>query len=332
MKTLLSLVVSILLAASVVAPVVGAQDAGHSDPAAQAEHAQVEHAQDHADAPSTMEMPNAGFFTGLYVHLVPHLAFDDHGHGSGEVGATGAAGEAHGPSLFAFYNVNLWQLYAVGLIFVIFGLVLASFRGSSTPWVLRVFRGWCRWLRDEVLIDVMGPEEGRRFAPYFIFLFFFIAFLNLLSMIPGGVTANASIFVTGSLAVVTFGIMLVGGMMHNGVAGFWKGLLPHGLPLALVPLMFVLEVIGLLVKPFALTIRLFANMLAGHLVVYSFIAMIFLFAKMLEMSAVAYLPAVAAVGMSVFISIIEAFVALLQAYIFTYLSVIFVQGSFHQSH
>src|SRR5690606_38607120 len=98
-------------------------------------------------------------------------------------------------------------------------------------------------------------------------------FMNLIGLVPSSVTATASVFVTASLALVIFALMLVGGMMKQGVVAFWKNLLPHGLPAWLVPLMFVLELVGLLVKPFALTIRLFANMLAGHLVIYSFIGM-----------------------------------------------------------
>jgi F-type H+-transporting ATPase subunit a len=245
----------------------------------------------------------------------------------------GGHGEPAEAGLFTFYDVNLFQLIALGLLLVVFGAVLASFRSrTGTPWILRVFRGWCRWIRDEMVFAVMGADDGRKFAPYFIYLFFFIAFLNLIGLIPGSVTSTACIFVTGALAAITFAMMVVGGMMQQGVATFWKNLIPHGLPAPLVPLMFVLEVIGLLVKPFALTIRLFANMLAGHLVIYSFVGMIFLFYKMLEGSPAAYGPAVVAVGIGVFINIIEAFVAILQAYIFTFLSIVFVQASLHPHH
>lgn len=276
---------------------------------------------EHHDRPHqykpTMEMENPDFFIEKYVHLMPHpVAFE---------------GE-HGPSAVTFYDVNLFQLIALGLMLLVFGSVLVSFRTSRPPWILRVFRGWCRWIRDEMVLPVMGAEDGRRFTPYFIYLFFFIAFLNLIGLVPNSVTATACIYVTAALAAVTFVMMVVGGMMQQGVVTFWKHLLPHGLPGWLVPLMFVLELIALLVKPFALTIRLFANMLAGHLVIYSFIGMIFLFAKLLDMSGIAYATAVPAVAMGVFIMIIEGFVALLQAYIFTYLSVIFVQQALHPAH
>ena len=271
----------------------------------------------HDHSVSTMDMENKDFFEQKYVHLMPHALSGTH---DGK------------PDAFTFYDVNLFQLIALGLMLVVFGSVLVSFRSSSSPWIIRVFRGWCRWIRDEMVCSVMGKADGARFAPYFIYLFFFIAFLNLLGLIPGSVTSTACVFVTVALAGLTFAIMVVGGMMQQGVFTFWKNLLPHGLPVALVPLMAVLEVIGLLVKPFALTIRLFANMLAGHLVIYSFIGMIFLFAKLLEMSPVAYGTAAVAVGIGVFISIIEAFVALLQAYIFTFLSIVFVQQSLHPHH
>jgi F-type H+-transporting ATPase subunit a len=121
-------------------------------------------------------------------------------------------------------------------------------------------------------------------------------------------------------------------MKKNGVFGFFKGLLPHGLPLPLIPLMVVVELIGLLVKPFALTIRLFANMLAGHLIIASALGLIFLFAKLQGGAITSYLTALPCAGMAIFVYIIEAFVTLLQAYVFCYLSIIFVHLSIHQEH
>jgi F-type H+-transporting ATPase subunit a len=138
--------------------------------------------------------------------------------------------------------------------------------------------------------------------------------------------------VTGALAAVTLLLMLGLGIKKNGVFGFFKGLVPHGLPLPLIPIMFLIEVISLLVKPFALTIRLFANMLAGHLVIASAIALVFLFTKMQGGAITSYLTVLPCVGMAIFIYIIEAFVTLLQAYIFTFLSINFVYQSIHQDH
>src|SRR5690606_24334581 len=128
-----------------------------------------------------------------------------------------------------------------------------------------------------------------------------------------GFTATASYFVTGTLALITFACMLGFGFKQQGVVGYFVNLMPHGLPVALVPLMAVVELIGLFVKPFALMVRLFANMLAGHMVIYSFLGMIFLFAQLVDMdSLLASLTALPAVAMGVFINIIEAFIALLQ--------------------
>ncbi len=313
-RSVRSLLENLVIAIALASALLCSRAAGQDHPPAQAPHA----------ADTTMAMPNEAFFNLQYEHLVPHALF----------GAPhGEAADAHGPAWLAFYNVNAAQLVVLALMLVVFGVVLASFRSRSSPWIVRVFRGFCRWVRDEMVVKIMGEDEGRAFAPFFLYLFFFIAFMNLLGMVPVvGVTATACVFVTASLAVVTFAMMLAGGMQKQGVVAFWTNLLPHGLPAWLVPLMIVLELIGLVVKPFALTIRLFANMLAGHLVIYSFIGMIFLFAKMMEMKFYAWGTAGLSVGMGVFISIIEAFVALLQAYIFTFLSIIFVHQSRHPAH
>jgi F-type H+-transporting ATPase subunit a len=316
-RTLRAMVLAALCWLAMVGAVVG-QDAGTGNGQSQGG--------DHAAG--TMEMDNEAFFVRQYEHLVPHAV------GAHHTAEPSGTAPAHGPSTFTFYNVNLAQVIAIGLMLLVFGAVVSSFRKPGQPgWFVRVFRGFCKWVRDEMVVKVMGEEEGRQFTPFFLYLFFFIAFMNLMGLIPVvGITATACVYVTAAMALVTFLMMVVGGMMKQGVADFWKHLLPHGLPAWLVPLMIVLELIGLFVKPFALTIRLFANMLAGHLVIYSFIGMIFLFAKMMNMSPVAYTTAAFSVGMGVFISIIEAFVALLQAYIFTFLSIVFVQQARHPAH
>ena len=285
--------------------------------AAQAEgtvESQEAHATSHQN---TMDMPDEAFFVENFGHLVPHKL---HGYLGEELG---------------IHNVNVWQAIAVVLILLIFSGVRGSFGRSGCGFFMRVFRGWCHWLRDELIYQGMGKEDGRKWAPFFMFLFFFIAFMNLLGLVPViGVTPTASFYVTGALAwCVIFVCMLVSGIMKQGLVGFFVNLLPHGMPVALIPLMAVVELVGLFIKPFALMVRLFANMLGGHMVVYSFLGMIFLFAKMLEMDTVfSTLIAIPAVGMGVFIMIIEGFIALLQAYIFTYLSVIFIQQSMHPAH
>jgi ATP synthase subunit 6 len=226
-------------------------------------------------------------------------------------------------------NLQLFQIAAVLLVMVCFAGVPRYLRTGRGDYISRLFAGFALWVRDEMIVPVMGRELGRKFTPYFLSLFFFLVFMNVLGLLPGAATATASIFVTGALATLTLFSMIGGGMVAQGPIAFWKNLVPH-VPLALWPLMFVVELIGLMVKPFALTIRLFANMTGGHMVVLSFMGLIFFFAQMSP--AVGYASAPIAVAFAVFIMIIECFVALLQAYIFTMLSIIFVTTSIHPEH
>jgi F-type H+-transporting ATPase subunit a len=226
-------------------------------------------------------------------------------------------------------NLQLFQVAAVLLVLILFSGVAGHVRNGGGDWLTRMLAGFAMWVRDEMVYPVMGEDRGRRFLPWFLTLFFFILFMNLLGLVPGSATATASIFVTGALATITLLSMVICGMVAQGPIAFWKHLVPH-VPLALWPLMFVVEVIGLLVKPFALMVRLFANMTGGHMVVLSFMGLIFFFAAKAPAAGWGVSPI--AVGFAVFIMIIEAFVALLQAYIFTQLSILFVSSSVHPEH
>jgi F-type H+-transporting ATPase subunit a len=286
------------------------------------------HTEGHHAEKKTLEMSNGEFFARLFSHSVPYPKYTPSISPNPEVN-----------KLLTIYNIQPWQWVCLGLMLLAFLPVVASFRGGRASWFTRVMRGFCLWVRDEMVYSVMGKEEGRKFVPLFLFMFFFITFQNVIGLLPSVghsfplavYTATGTPYVTGALALITLLLMLGLGIKHNGLA-FFKNLVPHGLPLPLIPIMFVIELISLFVKPFALTIRLFANMLAGHLVIASAIALIFLFTKMQGGAITSYLTALPCLGLAIFIYIIEAFVTLLQAYIFTFLSINFIHQSMHQEH
>lgn len=302
--------------------------AGSQAPAAGAKAAGGHDDHGHAEK-KTLEMSNADFFNKQFAHSVPYAMFLYEKDANGKVITHWYTG----------YNVQPWQWVALGLMLVLFLPVVGSFRKNQVGWFTRILRGWCLWIRDEMVYKVMGKEHGRPFVPFFLFVFFFICFQNVLGLIPSAghhfplaiYTATGTPYVTGALAIVIFLTMIGMGMKSNGALGFWKGLVPH-VPLLLWPMMFAIELVGLVVKPFALTIRLFANMLAGHLVIGSAIALIFLFTKMQGGAATSYLTALPCAGLAIFIYVIEAFVTLLQAYIFTFLSINFLWQAMHQEH
>jgi F-type H+-transporting ATPase subunit a len=179
------------------------------------------------------------------------------------------------------------------------------------------------FIRDEVILPTIG-REGLRFLPFFLTLFFFILACNLLGLIPYGSTATGNVNVTASLAVISFFFIQIAGITKNGFLGYFKGLVPHGTPLFVIPVMIVVELIGLFTKPFALCIRLFANMTAGHIVILSLISLIFTFGTIMV--------APVSVAFALFLNVLEIFIALLQAYIFTILTSLFVSLAVHQEH
>lgn len=280
-------------------------------------------------------------FTTLYMHLVPAaLVEDPHAHASPALlevplpawlALFDYRGETSSPEpKTALFNMQLFQVAAVLLMLVCFARVPSYLRTGKGDPLTRVFAGFAQWIRDEMVVKTMGKELGMRFLPYFLTVFFFILFMNLMGLVPFSATATASIFVTGALALTTFAAMILCGMAVQGPIGYWKHLVPH-VPLALWPLMFVVELIGLVVKPVALTIRLFANMSGGHMVVLSFMGLIFYMGSLWG-AVGAWGASPLGLAFACFIMIIESFVAMVQAYIFTQLSILFVNASMHPEH
>ena len=290
-----------------------------------------EHADDHGDGHEAGHSEEAG-----------HGSTDAHGDGHGAHGDHIALDAPFLPQLFhktddmhlegrvPIFNLQIFQVFSVLLLLVCFSGVPGAIRTGKGDYLSRLFAGFALWVRDEMVTPIMGRETANKMLPFLLCLFFFILFMNLMGLIPGGATATASIGVTAALAVITFLSMIGLGMAAQGPAKFWANIVPHGLPLPLLPLMFVIELVGLIVKPVALTIRLFANMTAGHLIVLSAMGLIFYFGA--QSSTLGWVAAPLAVGFAVFIMIIESFVAMLQAYIFTYLTILFVQACVHPEH
>jgi F-type H+-transporting ATPase subunit a len=171
------------------------------------------------------------------------------------------------------------------------------------------------FVRDEIAIPNIGKEEGPKYVPYLLSVFFFILFLNLLGLLPWMSSATGNIAVTVALAFLTFVLTQFASIRAAGVWGYLKHL-TGGVPWYLWPIMIPVEILSLFTKPFALTLRLFANMLAGHIVLFCLIGLIF-FIGHIGVAAMA-VP----LGMGIYF--LELFVAFLQAYIFAMLSALYI--------
>ena len=182
------------------------------------------------------------------------------------------------------------------------------------------------YLRNEVYMPVIG-HGGERYIPFCLTLFFFIAIANLLGLVPYGSTATGNIAVTATLATITFIMVEVAGMRALG-KGYINTIVywPHDMPLLMkLPLTLVMtpvELIGKFTKPFALTIRLFANMIAGHVIILALIGLIFMFG---------FFAAFAAIPMALFIMFLELLVVFIQAFIFSLLAAVFI-GQIRAAH
>ena len=175
------------------------------------------------------------------------------------------------------------------------------------------------FVRDDIIKSSIGPKH-KKYTMFLLTVFFFILINNLLGLTPGAANVTGNISVTLVLSLFTFIIITV-----SANKGYWKHLIkPPGTPLALLPIMIPIEIFGVFTKPFALMIRLFANITAGHIIIFSLISLIFVASNNGENVVAGWAVAPLSVLFVLFIFLIEILVAFLQAYIFTLLSAVFI--------
>jgi F-type H+-transporting ATPase subunit a len=225
------------------------------------------------------------------------------------------------------------ELVAALLMLLIFIPLARNIATGQRPRgrVWNMFEVVLLFVRDEMVRPAIGRPEADRFLPFIWTLFLFILSCNLLGMLPWAGSPTGSISVTGAMALVSFAVVVGAGMKKSGPLGFWTGLVPHMelpwlLAIPLKPMILFIEIFGLLIKHTILAVRLLANMFAGHLVLAVIMGFILLFVGKIAWYGV--MPA-AVLGATA-LSLLELFVAFLQAYIFAFLTALFIGMAVHQ--
>ncbi|MFB0517232.1 MAG: F0F1 ATP synthase subunit A [Candidatus Neomarinimicrobiota bacterium] len=227
--------------------------------------------------------------------------------------------------------IMLWL--AGALVATAFLLGTRRYRREEQP-IPSGFSNFLELVVDFVHNQIVVPNVGRQYASFWspvILAFFtliltanFLGLIPFFDLIPGGGTATSNIIVTGSLAFITFMAVIVAGSLAHGVIGYWRNLAPRGVPWPVLFILVPIELLGMIVRPFALTMRLAANMTAGHIAMLAILAPIFLMAN-------AWIG-IGSVVLNVGINFLEIIVALVQAYVFTLLSSVFVGAAINPEH
>jgi F-type H+-transporting ATPase subunit a len=233
---------------------------------------------------------------------------------------------------FAISKFMILEAVVALILIAVFTILAAKVRNGRPVkgklW--NMFEAFLLFIRDDIARPAIGHHDADRFVPLLWTVFMFVLGCNLLGMIPWVGAPTGSFSVTFGLAMVTFATVIVAGSLRFGIVGFWKNQVPKmGLPLPLaifiVPMLFAIEVLGLLIKHLVLSIRLLANMVAGHLVLLAIMGL----AVAAAASANWHLTATISVIGSALFSLLELFVAFLQAYVFTFLSALFIGAAVH---
>jgi F-type H+-transporting ATPase subunit a len=248
---------------------------------------------------------------------------------------------ADGRALYDFsITKNVLSLFiSIFLLCLIFISVARSYRkraGHAPKGLQSIMEVMILFVRDDIVIPSMGKERGNRFLPYLLTLFFFIFINNLLGLVPifpGGANLTGNIAITMVLALMTFIITL-----FSTNKAYWVHVInTPGVPWWLkipLPLMPIVEIIGIFTKPFVLMVRLFANISAGHIIALGFVSLIFIFGTLNNEINLAMGLSVSPVSLifMIFMSVLELLVAFLQAYVFTLLSALYFGMAKVESH
>jgi F-type H+-transporting ATPase subunit a len=223
-----------------------------------------------------------------------------------------------------FTKHRLMIMLAMVVCSVVVGLASRTKGGLRTA-----IEGFVTFIHKDIAEPALG-EDSVAWLPYLLTLFAFIFFMNLFGLFPGGASATGSISVTGALSIMTFLVIQGAGMVRHGPIHHFQNLIPHGVPTWVAPLVFAIELMGYFTKCLALCIRLFANMVAGHLVILLFLGLILLFGQSNPWTGLVVAPI--SIGLALGLYCLEVLVALIQAYVFTMLSAIFIGGALHPEH
>jgi F-type H+-transporting ATPase subunit a len=218
---------------------------------------------------------------------------------------------------------HLFWMWVASLLLVLVAVLARNARGKALvpKGGANIIEMVVLFIRDEIAVKNMGEHLAERYTPYLCTVFFFILFCALLGLFPYTATAVGNVGVTATLAGLTFLLTQGAAIREMGVGGYFGHLVPAGVPLWLYPIMLPVEILGLFTKPFALCIRLFANMVAGHIVIFFLLGLIYIMNTPWM--------GVVSVPFAIGIYLLEIFVALVQSYIFTMLTSLFIGMAAH---
>ncbi len=256
----------------------------------------------------------------------------------------------------------LWIVAFVVSVSIIIPVRKYLLSGSSVPtgWI-NAIEAIVKFIRDSIAKPNVGEKWVMTWAPVLLTFFFFILFANGIGMVPifdvlglvnrfilgvpysdshnaingmlhGGVTATGNFNVTGALATVTFFSIMTAGILAHGFIKHWKNLVPHGLAWPVYIILIPIEVMGLFVKPFALTMRLAANMTGGHIALLALLSLMAIFGEMFSSAVAGIGVSLIAVPMAAAIAGLEIIVVFVQAYVFTLLTAVFIGMAIHVHH
>ena len=274
----------------------------------------------------------------------------------------------HLPTLYGINFSVTKHVFMLWLVTILIGIAviipvrrfLAGGRPVPTGW-MNALETIVQFIRDSIVKPNVGPKWVMTWTPLVLTFFFFILFANGIGMIPifdvlgafnrfllggpvsdshnvvngilhGGVTATGNFNVTAGLATITFFSIIIAGALAHGFINHWKNLVPHGLAWPVYIILIPIEIMGLFVKPFALTMRLAANMTGGHIALLALLSLMAIFGEMFHSTAAGLGVAFVAIPIAVAISALEIIVVLVQAYVFTLLTAVFVGMAINVHH